>query len=65
MNAKTMLGEIALAVWRLSEAERHERTAANHRREAAILGKAHSEFTAALVTAQKREKQPTPATSEG
>lgn len=57
MNAQDHGNTLALAVWRLAEAESLERKAALHRKAAAaILGSAHAEFMDALGTATvKRE----------
>ena len=45
MNAQDHANQLALAVWRLAEAERCEIAAKNHRRAAAgILGAAHAAF---------------------
>lgn len=49
MNAQDHANSLALAVWRLSEAERCEMAAKKHRTAAAaILGAAHLEYTEAL-----------------
>lgn len=55
MNAQDHANGLALAVWRLAEAEALERRAAVHRRAAAVvLGAAHAEFTAELKLAKER-----------
>ena len=49
MNAQDHANSLALAVWRLAEAERCEIAAKRHRTAAAaILGAAHLEFTETL-----------------
>lgn len=57
MNARKMIADMALAVWRLAEAETLERRAANHRRAAAaILAAVHAEADAALIVAEDKRK---------
>ncbi len=57
MNAPDHANNLALAVWRLAEAETLEKRAAVHRRAAvSILGAAHAEFSDALGIAKERRE---------
>jgi hypothetical protein len=58
MNAQDHANQLALAVWRLAEAERCEITAKNHRRAAAaILGAAHAAFTDELELTKEARRR--------
>ena len=58
MKAKELSDDLALAAWRLAEAEGHERKAALHRRAAAeILGRAHASIAEAIKAAES-SRQP-------
>lgn len=60
MNARKLIDDMALAAWRLAEAEALERRAANHRRAAAaILAEAHAEAEAALAEVEDRRRTQT------